>query len=402
MRQIFSSIADVIIVGGNHSGLSLAAALGSAGLRVICLERAPSPQKAKAKWDGRTVALSYRSVQLLTVAGVWPYLKPKACPIQDIRVADQDSLLCLDFHSHEVSVHPFGWIVENVLFRQALEKRLRQLPNVTVIHEASVADIDPGMAHACVRLEDGRHMKASLVVAADGRGSRCRELAGISTYGWDYHQTAIICTIAHSLPHKNVAVEHFQPGGPFATLPMTGNRSSIVWTEKTGAAAALMAMDIEDFTALLQQRVEPYLGSVQLLGQRASYPLNLQHARRYTSRRLVLVGDAAHGIHPIAGQGLNLGLSDIEVLVDELTQAHEMGLDPGDPSVLRRYEKRRRFDNGNMVIMTDLLDRLFSNAVPSVQAARRLGLGLVQNMPRLRRFFMRTAMGVGRFQEKIV
>ena len=183
---------------------------------------------------------------------------------------------------------------------------------------------------------------------------------------------------------------------------MTGNRSSIVWTEKTGAAAALMAMAIEDFTALLQQRVEPYLGSVQLLGQRASYPLNLQHARRYTSRRLVLVGDAAHGIHPIAVQGLNLGLSDIEVLVDELTQAHEMGLDPGDPSVLRRYEKRRRFDNGNMVIMTDLLDRLFSNAVPSVQAARRLGLGLVQNMPRLRRFFMRTAMGVGRFQEKIV
>lgn len=393
MRQSSLPKADLIIVGGNHSGLSLAAALGSAGLRVLCLERAPRPGKRPPLRDGRTVALSFRSVQQLSASGVWPFVAKTACPILDIRVADQDSPHHLDFHHKEVGSDPFGWIVENVLFKQALEKRLAQLPNVTLIHEATVESFIAERDVIKVTLADRRELHAPLLIAADGRNSLCRHLAGIETYGWSYHQTAVICTLAHTLPHRNGAVEHFLPGGPFATLPMTGQRSSIVWTEKTEAAAVLMAMKEKDFMALLQEKVKPYLGTIKLVGERAAYPLNLRHARHYTAQRFALVGDAAHGIHPIAGQGLNLGMGDIEVLVDELVKAYRLGLDLGAPSLLQRYEKRRRFENGNMIIMTDILDRLFSNAIPSVQALRRFGLGAVQNMPGLCRFFMRSAMG---------
>jgi len=245
-----------------------------------------------------------------------------------------------------------------------------------------------------VTLEDGRIFTADLLVGADGRKSLCREEAGIPLYGWDYHQTAIVCTIKHTKPHHHVAVEHFLPGGPFATLPMTQQRSSIVWTEKTKAAETLLQMDEVEFTELLQEKVEDYLGEVQLTGARYAFPLSMQHAEYYTAARLALIGDAAHGIHPIAGQGFNLGMGDIDALCDELTRAAALGFDLGSMLLLKRYEKRRRFDNGNMVLMTDLLDRLFSNSIMPVQAARRFGLTAVQKLPRLRRYFMRTAMGL--------
>ncbi len=391
MRRAVPFLTDVIIVGGGHSGLTLAAALGTAGINVVCLERG-SP-KAKKISDGRTIALSYRSMKLLQQAGVADLIKPNACPILDIRVADQDSASFLDFDHREVGDDPFGWITENILFQAALEKRIAKLKNVTIVAGAAIKDIDYNTASARVILEDDRIFEADLLVGADGRKSFCREQAGIATYGWDYHQTAIVCTIKHSLPHNNVAVEHFQPGGPFATLPMTGQRSSIVWTEKTAAAEALMKMGIEEFTSLLQEKVEDYLGDISLIGGRFSYPLQLQHALFYHATRLALVGDAAHGIHPIAGQGLNLGMGDIAVLVEELTRASHLGLDLGSPVILKRFEKRRKLDNGNMVLATDLLDRLFSTAAPPVQAARRFGLGMVSALPPLKRFFMRTAMG---------
>ncbi|HEU0118320.1 MAG TPA: FAD-dependent monooxygenase, partial [Alphaproteobacteria bacterium] len=261
------------------------------------------------------------------------------------------------------------------------------------VNGASVEVMERDETSARITLEDGRVFEAPLVVGADGRKSQCREMAGIPTYGWAYHQTAIVCTIKHELDHQNVAVEHFLPGGPFATLPMVGKRCSIVWTEKTDAANALLAMDKKLFTEMLQDKVADYLGDIKLLGERFAFPLQLQHAERYTSERLILVGDAAHGIHPIAGQGFNLGMGDIEALREELLRAASLGLDLGGPDLLRRFEKRRRFDNGNMVVMTDLLDRLFSNAVPPVQALRRAGLGAVQRIKPLKRFFMRTAMG---------
>jgi len=384
---------DIIIVGGSHTGLSLAAGLGAVGFRVLCLERSPRPKVSKVLRDGRTLALSHRSVEFLKSADVWSLLQSQTCPILDIRVADQDSSFTLDFDHTEIGTHPFGYIIENDLFKQGLEKRLRRLSNVSIIYDATVEDMAVDSVQRTIFLKDGRRFSAPLVIAADGRLSKCRSLIGIETYGWNYHQTAVVCTIAHDRPHHNVAVEHFLPGGPFATLPMTHQRSSIVWTETTKSATALMALSDKEFMGFLQEKVEPYLGNIKWLGARFSYPLTLQHAKQYTAERFVLVGDAAHGIHPIAGQGLNLGMGDIDYLVKELLSARRLGLDLGDISILRRYEKTRKIDNGNMVLMTDLLDRLFSNAHPTLQALRRFGLGTVQRWPGLRHFFMRTAMG---------
>lgn len=385
--------ADVIIIGGNYSGLSLAACLGNAGLDVTVLERGP---KKLARFDGRTLALSFRSMRLLREAGAGHLITRDACPMLDIRIADQDSPAHLDFHHHDVGTEPFGWIIENHLFHRALNKRLADLKSVRVISSAAVKKLEFADPLAMVTLEDRRVFKAPLIVGADGRNSMCRTAAGIEVYGWKYRQTAIACVIKHSKPHHNIAVEHFQPGGPFATLPMTKKRSSIIWTEKTATADALMKMDERDFTQRLQAKVEDWLGEVKLAGARFAYPLTLQHARRYIAPRLALIGDAAHSIHPIAGQGFNLGMGDIEVLTEELTQVVRLGLDAGNPEFLRRYEKRRKFDNGNMVLVTDGLVRLFSNSIPPIESARRFGLGAVQNLPPLKRFFMRTAMGTAR------
>ena len=396
-----STSTSVLIVGGGHAGLSLAACLGTAGIDVIVLERSKAATKTDPRMDGRTLALSFRSMRVLRQGGVWPLMEKDSCPIHAIRVADQDSRHHLDFHHDEVGDKPFGWIIENPLFNQALARRATSLKNVTLVHDATVQDITRDTQKATVTLEDGRTFDAALVIGADGRKSLCRELAHIPLYGWSYQQTAIVCTLAHSLPHDHVAVEHFQPGGPFATLPMTDrkkgkirHRSSIVWTEKTEVAQHLMAMDEDTFTARLQEKVEGWLGSIERTGARFAYPLTLQHAETYTGERLALVGDAAHGIHPIAGQGFNLGMGDIEDLAHKLIHAFHLGLDLGDPDILRRYEKKRRFDNGNMILVTDGLVKLFSNAIPPVQIARRLGLSAVQHMPRLRRFFMRSAMGI--------
>lgn len=287
--------------------------------------------------------------------------------------------------------NPFGWIVENYFFHQALQKRVRALKNVRLVN-GTVENLETDDNEARVTLADGRIFSASLAIGADGRSSPSREQMNIPTYGWKYDQTAIVCTIKHSLSHKNVAVEHFLPGGPLATLPMTGQRCSIVWTEKNAAADALNKMSDADFTAALQEKVEDWLGKIKLCGPRVAYPLSLQHAKRYTAKRFALIGDSAHGIHPIAGQGFNLGIGDIGALIDELTRAANLGLDIGGAGVLRAFEKRRKFANGNMVLMTDALDRLFSNSIPPIEAARRYGIGAVQQLPPLRRFFMRTAM----------
>ncbi|MGE3623881.1 MAG: UbiH/UbiF/VisC/COQ6 family ubiquinone biosynthesis hydroxylase [Bdellovibrionales bacterium] len=380
---------DVVIIGGGPAGLTLAAMLGRAGFECACVERAPPPRKSG---DIRTTALSYASMRFLRQGGVWAQLEHAACPILDIRVADGASSFFLDFHHREVGDVPFGWIVENGAFRQALQKRISSLKNIRCISgEMERLESDRGMAR--IRLRDGSTLEASLIVGADGRQSASRRLAGIRTYGWTYDQTAIVCTLAHTRPHHNIAVEHFLPGGPLATLPMKRQRSSVVWTEKTAAAAALIKMSTADFTEILQDKVGGWLGKIKVLGGLSAYPLSLIRAERYVADRFALIGDAAHGIHPIAGQGFNLGMGDIGVLAEELKRAAVMGLDIGGGDVLARYEKRRKFANGNMVFMTDVLDRLFSNALPPFEALRRRGLGAVRHMHPLRRFFMKTAMG---------
>jgi len=385
--------SDVVIVGGGPSGLALSAVLGSAGFSVVCLERNPPRAERVARNDGRTTALSFGSVKILKKCGVWPALKKSACPILDIRIADCNSSSFLDFGHAEIGDRPFGWIIENHFFHRALLSRARALKNVRIVAPAAMEKLETDDAEARIVLTDGRIFAAPLAIAADGRDSQCRERAGIPVYGWEYDQTALVCTIAHELPHYNVAIEHFLPGGPLATLPMTRQRSSIVWTERSDAADILKKMSDEDFTAALEDKVRDWLGRVRLAGPRFAFPLSLRHAERYIGKRLVLIGDAAHGIHPIAGQGFNLGVGDIGALTEELERAASLGLDLGDALSLRRFEKRRKFADGNMVLATDTLDRLFSNSIPPIQAARRLGLGVVGQLPPLKRFFMRTAMG---------
>ncbi len=385
--------SDVVIIGGGPSGLALAAALGSAGFSVVCLERNAPRADGKARNDGRTTALSFGSVKILEKCGVWRMLEKSACPILDIRIADCDSPAFLDFGHKEIGDLPFGWIVENHFFHRALLNRARALKNVRIVAPAAMATLETNDVEARVILTDGRVLMAALAIAADGRASPCREQAGIPVYGWDYGQTALVCTIAHEFPHHNVAVEHFLPGGPLATLPMTRKRSSIVWTERSEAADILKKMSDKNFAAALEEKVRGWLGRIRLAGPRFAFPLSLKHAARYTDRRLALIGDAAHGIHPIAGQGFNLGMGDIGALTEELERAAMLGLDLGDALMLRRFEKRRKFTDGNMVLATDALDRLFSNSIPPIEAARRFGLNAVGQLPPLKRFFMRTAMG---------
>jgi 2-octaprenyl-6-methoxyphenol hydroxylase len=243
-------------------------------------------------------------------------------------------------------------------------------------------------------LDDGTSIEALLAVATDGRNSPTRQAAGIKATSWRYEQIGIVCTVQHELGHRGVAQEHFLPAGPFAILPMTGRRSSLVWTERADLAPALLALDEADFLAELAQRFGNYLGELQIIGPRFSYPLGLMHAERYIAPRLALAGDAAHAIHPIAGQGLNIGWRDVAALAEVIVDALRLGIDPGSVATLERYERWRRVDNAMMLAATDALNRLFSNDVALVRFARDVGLAAVNRVPPLKRLFMRHAMGV--------
>jgi 2-octaprenyl-6-methoxyphenol hydroxylase len=389
----------VLIVGGGMAGLTLAAALGSAGVRTIIVDRESEAARTADAFDVRTTALSFGSRRLMEGAGIWDKLAPVASPILDIRIADGQAPVFLHYDHREVGDEPFGHIVENRLIRLAQFERLAALPAVTALAGVGVAALErrPGIAEA--RLADGRRIKAELVVGADGRGSFVRRTAGIETVSWRYNQKAIACTIVHENPHNGLAVEHFLPAGPFATLPMTdgpdgAHRSSIVWTETADLADRFAALSDDDFLEELGKRAGAYLGAIRLIGRRYVYPLGVLHANAYVAERLALVGEAAHAIHPIAGQGLNMGMRDVAALAEIVADTARLGLDVGAAAGLARYQRWRRFDNVTLTAVTDGLDRLFSNAIPPVQLARDAGLDLVGRIPPLKKFFMRHAMGM--------
>ncbi len=389
---------DVTVVGGGIAGTTLAAILGGAGLKVALIERlAPSALEAPG-YDGRTTAITFGSRRVLEGAGLWAPLAGHACPIADIRVADSASPLFLHFDSREVGDDPLGSIVENKLIRRALHARIAELDSVTQIAPATVSALESAGAVAQVTLADGRVVSSDLVVGADGRDSFIRQAAGIETVGWTYKQQAIVTIMGHERPHGNVAVENFLPAGPFASLPMIDtadgvHRSSIVWTETLENAPLYLKLTGDAFDAELQRRTGDWMGRVWEIGPRFSYPLQLRHAKRYVAPRVALIADAAHVIHPIAGQGLNLGMRDIALLAELLIGRRRAGLDLGDPMLLARYERERRVDNIAFSATTDILDRLFSNDIAPIRLARRAGLGAVNRVPPLRRFFMRRAMG---------
>jgi 2-octaprenyl-6-methoxyphenol hydroxylase len=386
--------AELAIVGGNLSGLSLGIACAAAGIEVAVIDREDPARFRDAAFDGRTTAIAYGSQQVLQGIGVWDKLAPHAQPIREIRVADGDSPLFLHYDRQDVGAEALGFIVENRLLRAALQERAESLPQLTLYAPNAVETVEFDDAQARLALSNGQHLATALVVGADGRESRMRDAAGIKTRRKSYRQIAIVCTVRHEEPHDGIAVEHFRTTGPFAILPMQGNRSSIVWTEDEHTAPAMLALDQEQFTAQLAERFGDFLGKLEVEGGRWSYPLMLIQAERYATTRLALVGDAAHVIHPIAGQGWNLGVRDIAALAELLVDAHRLGLDLGSSGLLRRYERWRRFDSMTLTAVTDGLNRLFANELPPLKLARDLGLAAVNRAPGLKRFFMRHAMGV--------
>ena len=384
---------DVFIAGGGMVGMTLGVALADAGLAVVVAD-AESPEAAVAPaFDGRASAIAYASYRLLERTGVWRHLAPEAQPIEEIRVSDGASRFFLHFDQAELGEGPLGYMAENRHIRAALFARAGELENLTVLAPETVVEVDRTGARAQARLAGGGTVKSALVAAADGRMSPLRAAAGIRTTAWRYEQAGIVATIAHALPHCGIAHERFLPPGPFAILPLAGNRSSLVWTTEAGLAPAIMALPEAAFAAEVAKRVGGFLGETEIVGPRFSYPLGLHVSERYAAGRLALVGDAAHGIHPIAGQGLNLGFRDVAALVEVLADAHRLGQDLGQATVLDRYARWRRTDNLVLAAVTDGLNRLFSNDFPPLRLARDIGLGMVNRLPPARRFFMRHARG---------
>jgi 2-octaprenyl-6-methoxyphenol hydroxylase len=400
---------DVVIAGGGLVGLSLAVALGSAGLRVVVVDRDRPDDKLGEGFDGRSSAIARGSQQVLKALGIWDGLADEAQPIRDIRVTDGKpgepaSPFFLHYAEADLGDGPMGWIVENRVLRRALYRRLAAFPEVSLLAPAAVASARTGPTTQEVRLADGRQLRAPLLVAADGKDSRLREEAAIRIWRWRYPQTGLVATLAHELPHQGVAHEHFLPAGPFAILPMTDgedgrgeksvHRSSLVWTERNELAPAFLKLDEAGFGLAMERRFGRSLGRLRPIGARFSYPLDYQLAERFAAPRLALLGDAAHVIHPIAGQGLNLGLRDVAALAESVVDQARLGLDPGGLAALERYQRWRRFDALLLGVVTDGLNRLFSNDLGPLRLARDLGLAAVNRAKPLKRFFMRHAMGL--------
>lgn len=384
--------ADVLIVGGGLIGLPLALALAAGGLEVVLVDREAPARVTDAAFDGRVSAIAFASQAALEAIGLWRHVT-LAEPILDIRVVEGETPFFLHYDHRQLGEGPLGWMVENRVLREALHAAVAAAPGVRLLAPAALAHLERGPYGVEARLEDGTQIRARLAVAADGRFSALREAAGIRTVGWRYPQDGIVCTLAHEQPHGGLATERFLAAGPFAMLPMTGNRTSLVWTEPTALAQAMMRLNPEDFLAEAAQRFGTHLGRLKLVGPRWSYPLALHHAERYIAPRLALVGDAAHGLHPIAGQGLNLGLRDVAALAEVVVDAARLGLDIGDTGVLEAYQRWRRFDATVLLAVTDGLNRLFSNDLAPLRLMRSLGLKAVDRAPPLKRFFMRHARG---------
>jgi 2-octaprenyl-6-methoxyphenol hydroxylase len=387
--------ADVIIFGGGLVGLALASALDSSGLSVITVDPADPAPRSESAFDGRTSAVSSSSMRMLQTIGVADHLAEPGCPIWRIAVADGLAPGALHFDPDDQE--PLGFMHENRHLRTALQARAEAGKNIWLLWKSRVASVDRGPTGVVVALEDGRKLCAPLLIAADGRNSRTREAAGINVARWKYDHQAIVSVLRHEKPHEHVAYEIFYPTGPFALLPMNddkvGHRSAIVWSVPEEDAPGWLSLSDEDFAAEAEAAMGGFLGKITLLAPRSSFPLGFHHAAQMTAERLALIGDAAHAIHPIAGQGLNLGFRDVAALAEVLVEGARLGLDLGDQQLLDRYQRWRSLDALSVAFATDTLTRIYGVPGKTASAVRRFGMGLVGRISPVRNRLMSEARG---------
>lgn len=390
---------DIAIAGGGLNGTTLALALAQSGFRVALIDPIDEAARSDARFDGRGYALALSSQRMLKALGLWAAVAEHAEPMLEIKVSDGrpgegPAPHFLEFHHAEIEESPMGYMLEDRFLRPSLIAGCADHPFIRTYNADSVVGLERVGAAVSVRLSSGKSLNARVVVGCDGRNSAVSKMANIGRSQWSYGQTALVCAVSHAMPHNGVAHQYFMPHGPLAILPLPGNQSSIVWSEADADAARISAMDDSAFLQELRPRFGDFLGEISLAGKRFSYPLGVSLADSFVADRVALVGDAAHGMHPIAGQGLNAGLKDVAALTEVLTLARRRGEDIGAPDVLARYQRWRRFDVTTLIAATDGFNRLFSNDNPLLRVGRDLGLSLVNSIPGLRRSFIREAAGL--------
>jgi 2-octaprenyl-6-methoxyphenol hydroxylase len=389
---------DIAIVGGGLNGPALAIALAQKGFRVTVIDSLSETVRKNAAFDGRSYALAMASVRLLRAIGVWDRVEDHSQPMLEIKVSDGragegPSPFFMHFDHAEIEEGPMGHMLEDRFLRRAFLEAMKEEPKITQLRDTVVAQ-EGESGGMRVTLESGKTLSCQLLVGSDGRTSGTAQRAGIKRTGWGYGQTALVAAIEHEAPHNGVAHQFFMPPGPLAILPLPGNVSSIVWSETEEIAARFAALSDAEFMEVLRPRFGDFLGDIKLKGKRFTYPLNLTIANHFVAPRMALIGDAAHGMHPIAGQGLNAGLRDVAALAQVLDEAHKRGEDLAAPDVLARYQQWRRFDTATLALVTDATNKLFSNDNPILRFGRDLGMGAHNAMPKLRRAFIREAAGL--------
>ena len=391
--------SDIIIVGGGLNGSLMAIAAANIGFSTIVLDSKENDGSLENRFDGRSYALALSSVRLLKNLDIFEEIIDKSQPILDIKILDGKlvqgpSQFSLHFDNNEIHDGPMGQMVEDRFIRKALFTKISKNEQIDYKFNSKVTEHKNQSGYISVTLNNGKKLNTRLLVGADGRNSELAKRAEIKKLGWKYNQSALVCAIEHETEHNGIAWQYFLPSGPLAILPMTGKRSCIVWTEQNINAKAINLFDETKYTEILAARLGNFLGKFKIIGDRHSYPLELSIADRFIDERLALIGDAAHSVHPIAGQGLNAGFKDIAVLAHIIQDAHHRGEDLGSLGVLKRYEEWRRFDSVQLAYSTDLFNKLFSNENDALRLARNIGLKLLDSIPVAKRNIIKEAAGI--------
>ena len=391
--------SDIIIVGGGLNGSLMAIAAANIGFSTIVLDSKDNEASAENRFDGRSYALALSSVRLLKNLDIFEDIIDKSQPILDIKILDGKlvqgpSQFSLHFDNNEIHDGPMGQMVEDRFIRKALFTKINKNKQIDYKFNSKVTEHKKQSGYISVTLDNGKKLNTKLLVGADGRNSELANRADIKKSGWKYNQSALVCAIEHEADHNGVAWQYFMPSGPLAVLPMTGKRSCIVWTEQNANAKAINLFDETRYTKILAARLGNFLGKFKIIGDRHTYPLELSIADQFIDERLALIGDAAHSVHPIAGQGLNAGFKDIAVLAHIIQDAHNRGEDLGSLGVLKRYEEWRRFDSAQLAYSTDLFNKLFSNENEALRLARNIGLKLLDSIPVAKRNIIKEAAGI--------